>query len=815
MLDTHLAGALSRLDARLLAVCDEEESRAGLLAGDGRTGWDGVRNLARPTAGSLLHFRDTDDTEAGPLVRPGHPVFDRLRATAGLTDLDCDVLLVLAAGHVEPRYQSLYAVLQDDVGQGRPTERLLFTLLATTTRRRRALVGRLGATGPLLRSGMVRRLAGSFPPLGRPLELPDEVAAALLGEPHPAVPEGVAQDRPVAVGPAGSVPAVQVLHGPGDPLRLVLSLLPAGTPVLSAAVAPDDRGPAACAAAWRIGLATGVHPVLDLRRWPDDRLEPLAGELAALVHDVGGRIWLCTRGPLAHRLPHVEARAPGFAERCRAWREEAAARGAELTEDAAAGLASRHRLDGPAIGAAFASAAGTPSGLAERLEAAAERLRPVDVPRSLRITPRRTFDDLALPATTRDALDRIVHYVRRRDRLAAQQGLERRFPVDRGPLVLFSGRSGTGKTAAAEAVAHALGRPLHTVDISQLLSKYIGDSEKHIDEVLTHAQDQAGVLLCDEADALFSSRTEQSQSAGEHFANVLVGYLLQRIERHDGTVILSTNLRHAIDDAFGRRFTFRVEFPMPSPSERLLIWQLMLIPGVPQEDGLDLKRLAERHVLSGGDITNAALRAIFLADRESVPLNQDHLDRAVATELLEQGRLSRRPALGTPDGTLGEPDRGELVRALTDRLAAELTAQLRLRFLKEIHLVHGSPTEQALAGRRPAVSLSMFRLAARRGTQGLRAGFIASAWSALPEEEYELIGVVHEVLTRMPLHDLAGQTGTLRLQESYDFDLLHKFWSSHDRPVRPSVVFDVEVTRDPPAHAVPPPADLGPVVGHK
>ncbi|MFE9656974.1 ATP-binding protein [Micromonospora sp. NPDC006431] len=549
-------------------------------------------------------------------------------------------------------------------------------------------------------------------------------------------------------------------------------------------------------AAWRVGLATGAHPVLDLRAWPDERLEPVADELDALVRDIGGRAWLCTRGPLAHRLPHVEARVPGFAERRRAWQDEAAARELALSAEAAAGLASRHRLDVPAIRAVFAAAGSLP-GLAERLEAAAERLRPVEVPRSLRITPRRTFDDLALPHTTRDALDRIVHYVRRRDGLAEQQGLSRRFPVDRGPLVLFAGRSGTGKTAAAEAVAHALRRPLHTVDISQLLSKYIGDSEKHIDEVLSHAQEQSGVLLCDEADALFSSRTEQSQNAGEHFANVLVGYLLQRIERHDGTVILSTNLRHAIDDAFSRRFSFRVEFPMPSPSERLRIWQLMLVPGVPQEDGLDLKRLAERHVLSGGDISNAALRAIFLADREAVPLNQDHLDRAVATELLEQGRLSRRPALGTPDGTLGEPDRGQLVRALTDRLEAELTGQLRRRFLKEIHLVHGSPTEQALAGRRPAVSLSMFRLAARRGTHGLRTGFIASAWSVLPEEEYELMGVMHEVLTTMELTELAGQAATLRMQESYDFDLLHKFWSSHDRPVRPSVVFDVEVTRSP------------------
>jgi hypothetical protein len=795
MLDPHLVEALSALDSRVLAACDEEERRAALLAGDGRPGWDGVRNLARPAAPALLYVRDAAEATPACLVPAGHPAFDRLAADAGLTGLERDVLLVLAAGHVEPRYQALYALLQDDTGQGRPTERLMFTLLGTAAGRRQELAGCLGAAGRLLRSGMVRRLAGSYAPLGRPLELAEEMVTALLGDPRPAVPGALTQHRTTATGPSGTTAAMQVVHGPGDALALARSLLPAGAPILAAAIAPGEPGSGACLAAWRIGLATGAHPVLDLRGWPDDQVEPVAAELDTLTRDLGGRVWLCTRAPLPHRLPHVEARAPGFAERRQAWQDEAAARGLALPAGAVAALASAHRLDAYAIREVFATAAAGPAaGLDRRLDAAADRLRPVEVPRSLRITPRRTFDDLALPAATRDALDRIVHFVRRRDQLADRQGLGRRFPVDRGPLVLFAGRSGTGKTAAAEAVAQALSRPLHTVDISQLLSKYIGDSEKHIDEVLTHAQEQTGVLLCDEADALFSSRTEQSQSAGEHFANVLVGYLLQRIERHDGTVILSTNLRNAIDDAFSRRFSFRVEFPMPSPAERLRIWQLMLLPGVPQEAGLDLKRLAERHTLSGGDISNAALRAIFLADREERPLSQDHLDQAIATELLEQGRLSRRPAPGAPDGTPGEPDRGQLVRALTDRLEAELTGQLRRRFLKEVHLVHGSPTEHALAGRRPAVSLSMFRLAARRGTRGLRAGFIASAWSALPEEEYELTGVMHEVLTAMDLTELAGRAATMRMQESYDFDLLQKFWSSHDRPVRPSLVFDVEVT---------------------
>lgn len=796
MLDLPLADALSRLDGRLLAACDEEEQRAQLLAGDGRQGWDGVRNLARPASRTLL-ARDAPD--AG-LFRPGHSVLDRLREVAGLDDMACDVLLVLAAAHVEPRYQSLYAVLQDDLQQRRATDRLLITVLATDEMRRRALAAAVRPAAPLLRSGLAYRIPGSFAPLARPLDLAEEVAAALLGDARPSVPGAFRQRwrgaEPLALPqePAGS-PRLQVVHGSGNALRLARELLPAGADVIEVTIAPGHGAAHACAAAWRIALCTGARLLLDLSAWTAEDVEPVVAELDALTRQVGGGVWVCTRAPLPLEVSHVEAVAPGWYDRRLAWQGQAVTHGLRLTTESAGRLASRYRLDAAEVGEVFRAAgpatADHDTDTEARLSEAAERLHVTDVPRSVRTAPTRTFDDLALHPTTRDALDRLVHYVRRRDGLAAEQGLARRYPVDRGPLVLFSGRPGTGKTVAAEAVAQALGRPLHTVDISQLLSKYIGESEKHIHDVLTQAQRSSGVLLCDEADALFASRTEQADTAGQQFANVLVGYLLQRIERHDGVVILSTNLRNAIDEAFGRRFQFRVEFPMPSPAERLGIWQLMLVPGVPRETDLDLKLLADEHELSGGDISNAALRAVFMADRDGVPLRQEHLNRAISVELLEQGRLSRRPVTGS--GPPVAADRGALLRAVADRVGSALKAQVRQHFLKEVHIVHGSPTERALSGRRPAVSLALFRLAARRGTSGLRAGFIASAWSAVAEEEYELIGVVHEVLTSIELSEVRRRPAKLRVQESYDFDLLHKFWTSHDRPIRASVVFDIEI----------------------
>jgi hypothetical protein len=319
------------------------------------------------------------------------------------------------------------------------------------------------------------------------------------------------------------------------------------------------------------------------------------------------------------------------------------------------------------------------------------------------------------------------------------------------------------------------------------VSKWVGETEKHIDEVMAQAERASAVLFFDEADALFGTRTESASGGAEQFANMLVGYLLQRVEQHDGLTILATNLRHGLDDAFQRRFQFRVEFPLPEADERRRIWELMLPDTVPRTADVDLDRVAKAQRLSGGDIRNAALKAVFLADRRGGPVTAADLDRAVALELLELGRLSRRESTADPAA-----DRGRLLRGCLDDLHEQLSACLRRQFLKEIHLVHGSPTEEALAGKRPAVSVALFRLAARRGADGLRAGFVVSAWSYEAEEESELLGVVHEALSAMTLAPVLGRQTRLRVQESHDFDLLHRFWSSHGHPVRPSVVIDVE-----------------------
>lgn len=764
--------ALRRLDERLLAVTDEEEERATRLAADGAIGWAGVRNLIRPALSGLASptapWQPLVPDEDSPLRALG----DRLR----LAEVELEALLVALAGHVEPRYQVVYGLLQDDTGQPLPTERLLYAVLGRDPVRLATLTTSLGPAGKLTRSGALRSLPGPAAPLGRAFDAPPDVVSALLGSARPQVIGAIAQRWVAGTGAAEPPGAVVVVHGVGDRLEHALAMV-RGTGLV---VRPAPTVVEAMRSAWRVGVVTDAVPVLDLT--DVEAPAQVVDEAVDLVRDLGGRVVLLTREPLPIPAPHIEARPPTWTERRAAWLW---ATGDALDPAAAGRLATRHRIGASEIRAVVDRSA---SIRPDDLDAAATASGVEAVRHSRRLTPNRTLDDLVLRDTTREALDRLVYYVLHRDDAGEQLGLRSRFPIGTGPVVLFAGRSGTGKTAATEAVATAVGRPLHTVDLAQLVDKYVGETEKHVDEVFAQAERTSAVLLFDEADTLFSARVEQASSAGEQFNNMLVGYLLQRIEQHDGLTILSTNLRGGIDEAFLRRFQFRIEFPMPLDDERLRIWDLMLPEQVERADDLDLATIAKAHRFTGGDIRNAALRAIFLAHRRGGPVKQADIERAVDLELLEMGRLSRRDRPSNRGS-----DRGELMRRTLDTLEDVLDGALRSRFRNEIHVVHGAPTTENVGARRPAVSVALFRLAARRGSSGLRSGFVVSAWSHRPEEESELLGVVHEVLSETTLPPLGDRQTHLRVSESHDFDLLNRFWSSHGQPVRPSVVVDVEI----------------------
>ncbi len=789
MFDPFILEALGRLDQWLLHVCDEEERRAKLLAGPGGRGWEGVRNLVAPSVSDLIYSADRRPPE---LLPETDHALHRLGRGLGLDHVERELLLVLLAPTIEPRYSALYAVLQDDLKEQHVTERVLLSVLGRTPDRRRTVVRTLASGGRLRETGAVVLDLAVGAPLRRPVSLAEEVRESLLGvsELHVAgsVRSGVYPGTGGDETAPSACPALLLLHGSGDRLQAALERIPESRKqLLVTAPADVTKARAVCAAAWRLGIAHGMRPLLDLSHLDSRDALSVALGIRELVTSYGGHSWFLCRDPLPLAIPQDEVTPPPWAVRRAAWVAEADAQSKSLSSDDAGWLASKYRLTSGQISEVFAQSAS--DGVAH-WDLAARRITRTTIRHAVEVPTTRDFSDLVLRDTTRQALQRLVYYVEQRDTVAQSYGLERRFRLERGPIALFSGRSGTGKTVAAEAVANALKRQLFAVDLSRLVSKYIGETEKHIDEVLSQGQSAGAVLFFDEADALFSNRTDVS-SSNDRFANMEVGYLLQRIERHDGVVILATNLRHSIDEAFLRRFQFRVEFPLPQPDERYLIWNLMLPEELCTSGKLDLKAIAHTHRLAGGDIRNAALRAIFLAKEERQELSNALVERAIALELLELGRLSRRKT--ESDAVAAGADRGQLLRAYVEALQSSLEEYLRVQFMKEIFVLHGSPTKENLAGKRPAVSVALFRVAGRKGPGGLRMGFVVSAWSHTAEEEHELLGAIYEALSRLQIEQVCDRVCQSRIQESFDFDLLHRFWSSHGHPVRASVVLEAEI----------------------
>jgi hypothetical protein len=252
-----------------------------------------------------------------------------------------------------------------------------------------------------------------------------------------------------------------------------------------------------------------------------------------------------------------------------------------------------------------------------------------------RVEPRATMDDLVLPAQQRAVLDEIVAHVRQRALVHEEWGFSAVLRRGLGVTALFAGGSGTGKTLAAEVVAGVLGLDLFVIDLSQVVSKYIGETEKNLRRVFDTAERGGAVLLFDEADALFGKRSEVKDSH-DRYANIEVSYLLMRMEAYRGLAILTTNMRKALDSAFLRRLRFVVEFPFPGPVERAEIWRRVIPPRAPA-DGLDFTRLGQLTV-TGGNIRNIALSAAFLAADEGAPITMRHMKAAAHTEYLKLDR---------------------------------------------------------------------------------------------------------------------------------------------------------------------------------
>ena len=254
-----------------------------------------------------------------------------------------------------------------------------------------------------------------------------------------------------------------------------------------------------------------------------------------------------------------------------------------------------------------------------------------------RVYTQLTIDDLKLQPTQKQILYNICNHIWHRHKVFDTWNMQSKYSYGTGVSCLFAGPPGTGKTMAAQIMSTMLELPLYRVDLSQVVDKYIGETEKKLEAIFNLAEKSNTILFFDEADSIFGKRSEVND-AKDKYANTEVSYILQRIDEYDGIVILATNFRNNIDEAFMRRIRYVVEFMMPDVEMRQEIWRGCFPKEVPAED-IDFKYLANHFELSGGNIKNIVLNAVFLAASEDVPVNMRHILESLRMEKLKMGKV--------------------------------------------------------------------------------------------------------------------------------------------------------------------------------
>jgi Winged helix domain, variant/ATPase family associated with various cellular activities (AAA) len=680
----HLRGRLTVLERRVRAAValrrandqnPDDRFRGLYLAESDVDRLLGARDgrVATPDEDALA-FAAEVEARADAAEAAGHALRLRHMARAfSLVPADLDLLLVALAPDLDARLEALYGYLHDDVSRRRASIGLALELagvpLPGAAPRARLLAG-----APLIDAGLLEIEEGERPFLTRGLRAPDRVTMYLLGDDRP---DALLQPVLGEAGPAAG----------GDPAALARAL---GQGSRLAYLREAREGSAAGLAVAALAELSAPSVVLDLRRVAPD------ADLAALASCAGREARLrgagLVAGPLdvlvARGAPAVRAFAElgwptvlhgtcswnpthsrsvpvlmdvGLAthdERAAWWRaslEDGEAAGADVTAETAQFHLAPKQIARAALSARQQAALRGEPVTPDDLRAGARAQNAAELERcARRISPVVGFDDLILPGEQVAQLRELAARARHRERVLDEWGLGKGSSKGRGITGLFAGDSGTGKTMSAEVVAHDLGLDLYVIDLSTVVDKYIGETEKNLDRVFSDAEGLNAVLLFDEADALFGKRSEVSD-ARDRYANVEVAYLLQRMELFDGIAILTTNMRANVDEAFTRRLDVVVDFPRPEEADRLRLWQVNLPAQVPRVGDHDLEFLAHAFDLSGGNIRNVCVCAAFLAADAGRFLSMGDLIRGVAIEYRKLGRMCTFSEFG-PYLELAQPE---------------------------------------------------------------------------------------------------------------------------------------------------------------
>lgn len=661
---------LERLDRVLEHAVARAEAVYGVSPGQ-----DPHRGLyvSAPDARRLLLRDPVTPLFALPAAGMGSPLGE-LKARFGLSTFELNVVVLALAPELDLRYERVYAYLQDDVTRRRPTVGLALDLLCRAPSEKLAARAHFASDAPLLAHRLLRLTHEPLQPepvlLAHALVLDQQVVRMLIGvaggDPRLA---GVAQLLPPDGGPTS------------EPERALATLAIGARAANRPLVLSLEGRPRSGRRRAALALAREVSQrllLIDLGRVRDredfDELVPLAFAEARIRHAIpfvcglerlpvdGAPLAACLRDQRAVAIvasserpdwlsPEAVSVSFGplpFQSRLERWRDVAAEREARATVAELEQLAARFRLTAGQIEDAAGAAEARARLRAAQSQAdcrpnvsdlyagargqSAPRLRQL----ATRYEPRRGFDDLVLPADQLKQLHDVVNEAAHHHVVYGDWGFARKLSSGTGLSVLFSGPPGTGKTLAAEVIAYELGLDLYRIDLSQIVSKYIGETERNLAEIFREAATASAILLFDEADALFGKRAEV-RDAHDRYANVEIAYLLAKMEEHEGVVILSTNLRHHIDQAFLRRLRHVVEFPNPDEIRRRRIWEVTFPDEAPLGADLDLDLLAREIELPGGNIKNITLAAAFVAAADGGTIHLEHIEGATRREFSKLG----------------------------------------------------------------------------------------------------------------------------------------------------------------------------------
>ncbi|MEO8701050.1 MAG: ATP-binding protein [Kofleriaceae bacterium] len=593
---------------------------------------------------------------------------DELVEEFALSSLARMILILVAAPQMWGEVAQLYSIAANNPTRDVIDEHLLRLLLGPRVNPH-DLAHELSPNQPLLKFGLLH-LASASPRPFTGLAPNPIVIARLRADPLDVDPLG---ELDIVSGPSPDVLRIAepiaetikatIARSPSKPLRIVIRGRDgSGRRTLLAALAAlahrrlamvvvnhlGDGGPVPqqlrralerCALAGWIPCIDGLEGIPVEDRTLRDKLRRIVGEFL---------------GPLAVRIDR-EATAPidaGYlqidlpdlseTERLEIWKRELTEHGLAADAEALAPLAARWRIGPGTIHRVVAHVSeGAPttmtSGVVDQAVSQHLERRLGDVAEKVRYLP--SLADMVLPADILDSLTEFLSRMRLHRTVYEDWGMTRVATTGRGITALFQGPPGTGKTMVAGALARELGIELYRVDLSRVMSKWIGETEKNLGNVFSAAEEGQAIILFDEADSLFTKRTEV-KSSNDRFANLEVNYLLQRLDSFLGIAVLTTNLGTAIDSAFKRRLAFRIHFPIPDEEQREQLWRVHLPPTLPIKDDLNLADLARKYPLTGGSVRNCVMRAAFLAAAENTTLGQAHLLRAVRLEYRAAGKLS-------------------------------------------------------------------------------------------------------------------------------------------------------------------------------